>query len=264
MVEKTSKKTECGAKKVSRKKTSLAARPTRKDADKNRGKAHGKGLSTEKSAQIKNSVHGKNKPVKWPVGLAWTSYILMAIFMLILGPGALIIYAMAGGDDLLLQFLTYGVSGTAGVLCLIGLILGAVAAVQAYRKAGDRMREVMTLVAGGVAALGVSLLITVLLPFKAMESYVIMYTLLALLPGVLAAMFRWFLPARTERRNLQLWSLVITMVLLVIEVVGTAALVTMLIGSVINGANGSDENFEYGQVIETPVDASENVSLPEN
>lgn len=245
MVDKTSKKTERGAKKGTR-------------------KTPNKSVRAEKTTKIKNSVRGKAKSVKWPVRMAWASYILMAIFMLILGPGALIIYAMAGGNEQLLQFLSYGLSGTAGVLSLIGLLIGAISAIQTYGKASDRMREVMTLVGGGVVALGISLLITVLLPFKAMESYVIMYTLLALLPGVLAAMFRWLIPARTERRNWQLGSLVVTMILLVVEMIGTAALVTTIIGSVINETNEADADFDYAQIVETPVDASESVGLPED
>ena len=245
MVEKTTKKTERGAKKGAR-------------------KTPNKSVRAEKTTKIKNSVHGKSKPVTWPVKMAWAGYILMAIFMLILGPGALIIYSMAGGNEQLLQFLSYGITGTAGVLCLIGLLLGAVSMIQTYRKASGRMREVMTLISGGVVALGISLLITALLPFKAMESYVIMYTLLALLPGVLAAMFRWLIPARTERRNWQLGSLVVTMILLAIEMIGTAALVTTIIGSMVNEMNGVDADFDYAQIVETPVDATESVGLPED
>ena len=245
MVEKTTKKTERGAKKGAR-------------------KTPNKSVRAEKTTKIKNSVHGKSKSVTWPVKMAWAGYILMAIFMLILGPGALIIYSMAGGNEQLLQFLSYGITGTAGVLCLIGLLLGAVSMIQTYRKASGRMREVMTLISGGVVALGISLLITALLPFKAMESYVIMYTLLALLPGVLAAMFRWLIPARTERRNWQLGSLVVTMILLAIEMIGTAALVTTIIGSVVNEMNGVDADFDYAQIVETPVDATESVGLPED
>ena len=191
-----------------------------------------KSKTTRKSrtTEIVNSVKGRELEPRWPVNLVWVGYVLVAVYLLMLGPGALILYYMMGADALANAMIAYGMTVIIGVVSLVVLILGMIGVVQTYLKASHRMREVVTLTGGAAGAMLVGYWLTYATPFHSTESYVIMFSLVALLPGVIAAMFRWLMPTFEVRRELQKVVTVLTVIVLAIEIV-------LMVGTVVAAAN---------------------------
>lgn len=205
------------------------------------------------SAAIINSVKGRELEPHWPVNLAWIGYFLVMIYLLMLGPGALILYYILGSDDLLRDMVSYGVMVTIGVVCLIGMILEMIAIAKTYLKSPHRMREVATLVGGSAVAMLVGYWLTYATPFHSTESYVIMFSLVALLPGAIAAMFRWLTPTFEVRHELQNVVTVLTVIVLAIEIVFTTGATVALVNTMM----GFDNEAET--VTETVLQSEEEV-----
>ena len=192
------------------------------------------------STAIINSVRGRELELRWPVNLAWIGYVLVALYLLMLGPGALILYYMLGPEDSMSDMLSYGIMVTIQVVSLFGMILGVIAVVKTYLKAPHRMREVATLTGGAVVAILVGYWLTYAMPFHSTESYVIMFSLVALLPGAIAAMFRWLMPMFEARRELQKVATVLTVIVLAIEIVFTTGTIVATVNTVV-GLNSQIE-----------------------
>ena len=200
--------------------------------------------------KIKNSVKGRKIGPNWPVVMAWIGYALVALFLLMLGPGSLILSYMIVADKATQQAISAGLMALVGTLCLVGLVLEVVSAVQAYRRAGERMREVMTLVGGSAVGVLIGIWLMFALPFKSPESYVILYALVALLPAAVAAMFHWLLPTGEQRPGLQKTALVIALILIAVELVVGGVTVVKMVQAMVD-TTAAPETVEEAQVIET-------------